>query len=302
MATTAFPVRQTSDGVGCTDVTMRKIMAALYPDKGIISGLNVSGASSAAYTVGSGVAVCSKGSGDGNVLAYYEGGTVATTANSSGNPRIDSVWIESHDATQGDSDNLVALGVTQGTPAAAPVAPSIPTDATLLANMMVPGGASGMSQAAVADTGAYSVPYGASLGVLVNRSYVYNGEFITTQQKTLMSGNFNLPTARTIQLKATTTMSSVGDTDWVEDAGMVYVRFYLDGQYVQQFGRPVYRQKFADSAYCEWNMTVPAGNHTARLDIFSRTNDRIKMWYVAGENGYPGQRFQVVDLGPARDA
>lgn len=56
MTTTAFPVRQTEAGVGCTDIAMRKIFGALYPDKGVITGLSVKGGNSLSYTVSEGAA------------------------------------------------------------------------------------------------------------------------------------------------------------------------------------------------------------------------------------------------------
>lgn len=150
MSNTAFGVAQTSAGVGTTDTDMRKIIAAQWESTGVIDGLAVTGTTSLYYKVAAGVAVCSKGASDGKTLAYFSGGnTSAVSANSSGNPRIDCIWITAHDATQGDSDNLVTLGVTQGTPAATPVAPTLPTYATLLAEMLLPAGATTTANATV---------------------------------------------------------------------------------------------------------------------------------------------------------
>ena len=142
MSNTAFGVAQTSAGVGTTDTDMRHILAAKWDSTGVINGLAVTGTTSLYYRVSAGVAVCSKGPSDGKTLAYFGGGNTDTvSANSSGNPRIDSVYIYSNDANQGDADNLVHIGVTQGTAAAVPTAPTIPTYATLLAEMLMPAGA-----------------------------------------------------------------------------------------------------------------------------------------------------------------
>ena len=165
MSNTAFGVAQTSAGVGTTDTDMRKIIAAQWESTGVIDGLAVTGTTSLCYAVAAGVAVCSKGAGDGKTLAYFAGGLTATVAaNSSGSPRIDCIWITSHDATQGDSDNLVTIGVTQGTASATPTAPTIPTYATLLAEMLVPAGATTTANATQAASVGYAIPYGASLG------------------------------------------------------------------------------------------------------------------------------------------
>jgi len=162
---TAFGVRQTDAGAGFTVTDMRHILAAQWESTGVVSGLAVTGGTTLSYVVAAGVAVCSKGDSDGKTLAYFAGGSTATVAaNSSGNPRIDCIWITSHDLDQGDADNLVTLGVTQGTAAATPTAPSIPTYATLLAAMTMPAGAATTANATQATSVGYAVPYGASLG------------------------------------------------------------------------------------------------------------------------------------------
>lgn len=160
MSNTAFGVAQTSAGVGTTDTDMRKIIAAQWESTGVIDGLAVTGTTSLYYKVAAGVAVCSKGASDGKTLAYFSGGNTSTvSANSSGNPRIDCIWITAHDATQGDSDNIVTLGVTQGTAAATPTAPTIPTYATLLAQMVMPAGATTTANAFLAKAPAQATPY-----------------------------------------------------------------------------------------------------------------------------------------------
>ena len=165
MSNTAFGVAQTSAGVGTTDTDMRHILAAQWDSTGVINGLSVTGTTSLYYSVAAGVAVCSKGLSDGKTLAYFGGGNTSTVAaNSSGNPRIDSVYIYSNDANQGDPDNLVHIGVTQGTAAATPTAPSIPTYATLLAQMFMPAGATTTANVHRSASVGYAIPYGASLG------------------------------------------------------------------------------------------------------------------------------------------
>lgn len=178
MSNTAFGVAQTSAGVGTTDTDMRKIIAAQWESTGVIDGLAVTGTTSLYYKVAAGVAVCSKGASDGKTLAYFSGGSTPTvSANSSGNPRIDCIWITAHDATHGDSDNLVTLGVTQGTAAATPTAPTIPTYATLLAAMLVPAGATTTATATIAVSATVPNHYGMSRTQL-DGPLVYQGSTV----------------------------------------------------------------------------------------------------------------------------
>ena len=202
MSTTAFPVRQSSGGVGTTDIQLRNIIRYLYPTKGIVGGLTVTGTTLMRYQVAGGLAVCSKGESDGNTLAYYEGGTTNTVStNSASNPRIDVVWITSHDITQGDSNNLVTLGVTTGTAAAAPAEPTIPTYATKLASMLVPAGASTTAGCTQYGTADYSIPYAANLGMMHNyldttNNVVYNQAVWIDQDAAII----DLPTDRIVHV------------------------------------------------------------------------------------------------------
>ncbi|MDD6565952.1 MAG: hypothetical protein PUF11_04085, partial [Parafannyhessea umbonata] len=124
MADVALGIRNNGSD-GTTPLALRLALAALFPQSGILSGLGVKGSSSLAYSVAQGVAVCTRGAGDGSTLATVSAGsTPAVAANGAGYPRIDAVWVTAHDKDQGDADNHVTLGVTQGTAAASPARPS----------------------------------------------------------------------------------------------------------------------------------------------------------------------------------
>lgn len=114
---TALGVQPDSSGNGVTPLTHRKIIDALWTSTGIVTGLDVTGRNDLKYDVAAGVAICSRGDADGKTEAYWPGGqTTAVAAGDSTWPRIDRVWIKAHDMSQGDSDNQVVVGVTQGTP------------------------------------------------------------------------------------------------------------------------------------------------------------------------------------------
>lgn len=152
---------------GTTPLALRLALAALLPQAGILSGLGVRGSSSLAYSVAAGVTVCTRGAGDGSTLAPVPAGsTPAVAANGTGYPRIDAVWVTAHDLDQGDADNHVTLGVTQGTAAASPARPTVPTYATVLAYMRLPAGATTTAQATVEARGDAASASGGTLGLL----------------------------------------------------------------------------------------------------------------------------------------
>lgn len=292
MSTTAFPVRQTSEGVGCTDIALRKIFGALYPDKGIITGLTVKGGNTLSYTVAEGVAVCSKGDADGSTLAYYEGGSVDVSANSSSNPRIDVVWITSHDVTQGDTDNLVAIGVTEGKAAATPVEPDVPSYATKLCAMQLPAGSSTTSSATQYGNAGQAIPYGASLGLMAEIVGTKNGNW---EGGNVGSTTFTLPTARTIQFNVTVTAGAVNGV-MADGDGSVYSKMWLDGNTLEQREVRIRAMGNAVSSCYQYTTEIAAGEHTLSWTYAKNACDALYLYYAKG--GWAGQQIQIVDLGP----
>ena len=288
----AFGVQNNGD-VGTTASDLRHILASRWGSTGVVAGLSVTG-SGLAYQVAAGMAICSKGASDGMTEAWWPGGSTAdVSANSSSNPRIDAVWVTSHDATQGDSDNLVAVGVTQGTPAASPAVPTIPTYATLVAAMLVPAGATSTSAASVSASGAQAVPYGASLGILVDQVDTTNtSTAIPSGYRTYAAGTFTLPTARYVDIKRVFTLASLTSAD-----ASVYTRVLVDGAQVSQgevrcYGSPA----LATSQYMENTIRLAAGTHTVQAQMQAGVNTARKFW---SSGGWAGQTLQVVDAGVA---
>lgn len=288
----AFGVQNQGD-VGTTASDLRHIVASRWGNTGVVAGLSVTG-SGLAYNVAAGMAICSKGASDGMTEAWWPGGaTTDVSANSSSNPRIDAVWITSHDATQGDADNLVAVGVTQGTPAASPAVPTIPTYATLVAAMLVPAGATSTSAASVSASGAQAVPYGSSLGILVDQVDTTNtSTAIPSGYRTYAAGTFTLPTARYVDIKRVFTLASLTSAD-----ASVYTRVLVDGAQVSQgevrcYGSPA----LATSQYMENTIRLAAGTHTVQAQMQAGVNTARKFW---SSGGWAGQTLQVVDAGVA---
>lgn len=299
MTTTAFPVRQTDAGVGCTDIALRHIVAACYQDTGILSGLTVKGGNSLSYTVSEGVAVCSKGAADGSTLAYFEGGSVDVSANSSSNPRVDVAWITSHDITQGDEDNLVTIGVTEGTAAASPVEPDVPSYATKLCAMQMPGGATTTSSATQYGAADMAMPYGASEGVVADVAYTTDRTIIKSGSTvTLATATVNVSSIASRLYRADMLVSvwarDCKTKDWL---GAGYVSLKVDGV-LQNYYKFMCTPYITESKCFTQLIELAPGAHTVTMDLMGSNKDVISSVVTEYKaNSIPGQRLTITDLG-----
>lgn len=298
MADVALGVRN-SGADGTTPLALRRTLAGLFPHAGILSGLGVSGSSSLAYSVAAGVAVCTKGSGDGSTIAAVAAGSTPTVAaNGTGHPRIDAVWVTSHDLDQGDADNHVALGVTQGAPAASPARPTVPTYATVLAYMRLPAGATTTAQATVEARGDAATASGGTLGLL--------GEAALNAGKSISTGGswsdfytvavtVTVPSRHLVRVdyRATLAVPPGGSTGWTR------VRPYLtvDGAEVAGSRRkwPAWAgPELTHSSSCATELA--AGQHTVELHLAYDGGD----WGLSiVDGGTGGAALSVWDEGAA---
>lgn len=287
----AFGV-QNQGSVGTTAAELRQIMRYKWGSAGVVGGLAVTGGRGLSYSVAAGMAVCTKGASDGFTEAYWPGGATGdVSANTSSSDRIDAVWITAHDATQGDADNLVAVGVTQGTPGQG--APDVPGYATPIAYMLVPGGATSTSAASMSAAGAQAVPYGASLGILVNEVDTTNtSTAIPSGYRTYAAGTFTLPTARYVDIKRIFTLGGIGGD------GSVYARVLVDGaQTIQNEVRAYGSPTIASSQYIENTVLLEAGQHTIQAQMTKGVGQVRKYWQ---RGTWAGQTLQLVDAGIAQ--
>lgn len=218
MAVTALGIAPDSTGAGVTPLTHRQCIKARWANTGVVAGLAVSGRSDLSYQVASGVAVCSRGDADGYTEAYWPGGSTPAVAAGGAQPRIDVVWIRANDPTQGDADNHVVVGVTQGSPSTVPAKPSIPSGCTEIAARRMPANGSSTSSSTVEGRVVYAIPFGASLGRL---GYAQNTQ--TVQQAfddkwyVQCATKVYLPTSRLVEVvwtgRTNTTDSSSGGAD-----------------------------------------------------------------------------------------
>lgn len=313
MATTALGIMQASDGAGVDPLTHRRIIKSHWANTGIVSGLEVTGGSGLTYNVSAGNAVLSRSNSDGYTEAYWEGGTTdAVSTGDPSNPRIDTVWLKAYDAQQGDPDNRVHVGVTQGTPSSSPVAPSAPSGCLAIARMRMPAGATSTSSAQQTTARDYAIPYGSTLGLLASYRDTANGAFDTTRMSKSFrcSVQVTVPTDRLLELRFTASVASGGDygsddyTNW-------YHAFALDGTEVQYSGGEVYLNNTTCETYT-WThvVEVAAGVHSvaAVTAWVSGTDAPIRRagTYVSqggsatGFSGtFPGLLLEVWDRGVA---
>lgn len=291
----ALGIANVQGGAGTTDKELRYIIDSQFQTTGVVKGLRVVG-SRTNYNISSGVAICARGTSDGKTMAYYEGGQVTASANPSANARIDSVYIYANDQAQGDPDNLVHVGVSQGTPSVAPAAPTIPFNATIIAQVLVPASSVSLNNAYTINGIPYAIPYGSSLGILLDKTDTRYGPVLRHQPYTFASGSFYIPARRLLTVNLTTTLWAYKPEtiDWL---GSGYVEWVLDGRVQRDFRMLLY----PDSTTCHFfSDTVVAneGNHTVLGILYgSDTNPKSDIWTDYSSGNWPGQRLQVIDGG-----
>lgn len=108
--------------------------------------------------------------GSGIVLAVNDGLLkVSTTASPGSNSRIDVIWARHHSVAAGDggpdADNIFQIGVTQGTVAASPTVPTIPTGAMALAQAVVTAGVTNTNTLAFTQVNPWTTTHGSPIPV-----------------------------------------------------------------------------------------------------------------------------------------
>ena len=302
MATTALGIMQASDGTGTDALTHRRIIKSRWANTGIITGLTVTGRSDLKYSVSAGCAVVSRSASDGYAEAYWEGGTTsAVSAGDPSNPRIDLVWIKANDLQQGDPDNRVHIGVTQGTPSASPVAPSAPAGCLPLSSFRIGAGATSTRGAVLVENGMYAIPHGATLGLLgqnVNTAD-YMGSANEREWFYENSVQFAVPTNRLVELVYSATFYNE-NCDWLSWG---IGAFQMDGSDIPHSGTEWQASNGVwEDHTVSCLVSVSAGTHTARVrnGVMSSSNGAgYPQFRYTERNGvqYKGRQLQVWDRG-----
>lgn len=306
--TVGLGIAPDESGRGVDPLTHRRIIASHWHNAGIMQGLAVSGRSDLRYNVSAGCAVVSRGGADGMVEVYYPGGqTPAVTAADPSNPRIDVVWIKANDPTQGDSDNQVTVGVTQGTPSPNPVDPKLPTGALRLMSMRLPAGATNTAGATKPHSQDFAIPYGAQLGLLAESVDTRDFYCDNTVRKWWEEGHvkFYLPTDRLIELEFTASMACPDAYPGYISFGLNH--FVLDGKPVPHSGAEWQLGSTWKNLETRVLVQVNAGEHTAAFStgvtgIGTTTNSPHPYCRYSDNNGmtYRGRLIRVWDRGVFR--
>ena len=312
MATTALGIMQASDGAGLDPLTHRRIIKGRWANTGVVAGLVVTGRSDLSYQVAAGVAVASRSSSDGYVELYFEGGTAGPVeAGDPSNPRIDAVWVKANDAQQGDTydgkpDNRVRVGVTQGTPSASPVCPSVPAGCLVLAQMRVPASATSTKSAQMAEDGDLAIPYGASLGLLAEyvNTFEGNGDNKIKNWHVENQVTVNVPTDRIVEIVYTGTMANTPANGWVSWA---IAAFQVDGVDVPHSGCEWYAANGVwEDHHASIILKLKRGRHTiaVRNGLSSASEVGVQRPYFRYSDNdgitYKGRILQVWDRGVAQ--
>lgn len=144
------------------------------PRAGVLGGANPSIVSALAtmhVAVAAAEFATTKGKADG-VAIFTNDGTVnvAIAAAPASNSRIDVIYVKHNDNTTGDANSTPIFGVAQGTAAASPTKPGIPTGALELATLRVYAGTTAANGGANVLTNTYAMT-AARGGVVTFRTY-----------------------------------------------------------------------------------------------------------------------------------
>lgn len=274
-----------TSGTSSSDV--RKIWGALYTP-GIISGARVTTNADMRYTVSSGVVAIQTATNE-VVMAPVEATTVPTP--SANGTRVDIVWARQRfPGINGDSDSNVVIEV--GT--------TLPARAVVLAKFTVNAGITGTNGAIKQANIDYSIPYGASLGVLHKYQHAYNGTLPTARTVSGV-GSIHLPTDRNIRFRYTgvhcAANSIMWDTSKYCELGVLPM---LDGMEFEQWNTSGLHAAW-ETVYFETTVPVQAGTHTVGMMRYRKQGPGTPyQLYGYQTDGYMrrGADFVVEDAGP----
>lgn len=284
--TSGFGVDKGADGSGTSASDIRKIFGGLYTP-GLISGGGVSrSGSSMTYSVNSGVAAIETATGE-VVLAPIPSKTITAATNGS-SPRTDYVYAKQrYPSIEGDADIDVDYGS------------SLPSRSVLLAKFNVPANAGNTNAATNAGGVDYSIPYGASLGVLHKYTDTSVGNLATGLTRK-GNGSIWVPTDRRLRFSLTTTLQANGATGF-DNTKYCEWGFIpsIDGSDFILWSTPGLHQALA-TYYYEAYITVSKGSHTVNYGALRLIGPGTAYHFAGliGSYGRVGTIFQVEDAGP----
>lgn len=277
--TSGFGVDEASDGnSGTQSSDIRKIFGGLY-SPGIISGCTISTSPSVmSYTVAAGVVAIKTATGE-TILAPVPATTVNTAAAPATGSRTDIIYVQQrYPSIEGDAN--IAIGV----------ATTLPARAVALKKYIVSAGNANTNAAVWTGGVDYSIPFGASLGILHQHRNTDNSWFTTAAA--FGTASIYLPTDRLLRVSILTSVSAA-DAGYCEGA----FDFKLDGVKKWKWNTTSLGQAWA-TYYWSDTIVVSAGNHTVSYDRY-RSGGTGNPWHHYSAGDAPGTLFTVEDVGPS---
>lgn len=270
---------------GTTSKDIRNITAGIYTP-GVISGAKVSTSASAmTYSVSAGVIAVPITSTE-VVLAPVPATTIPTAIAPTSGTRTDVIYADQGiPSIDGHSNIQIKVGT------------SLPARSVELGRRSV--GANIKNTNAAIKTGNidYSVPYGASMGIIFEFRDTRNG-IINHARSVVHTRTINLPTDRTVRLSMTSAMNSRNASAWeVAKYCTVAYEVKIDGATVSKFNtggleRAIQTFTFQDT------YVLRAGTHTVRFDMFRGSGAGYPVAHYGG--GLPGTVYTLEDIGPVK--
>lgn len=283
-----------TSGTGASDV--RKVWGALYTP-GIVDGCLITRSGSAmTYTVAAGVVAIKTGTKE-VVMAPVEQTVVPTAAAPGTGSRVDLLYAEQRFPASGDSTVQVKV-LAFATNAAV----TVPANSVELRRYQVNAGQTNTNAAVQVGGVNYSIPYGASLGVLHEWQNTYSGALSTSLLRE-GHGTIDLPTDRRVRFSVSALLNAIGASGFDNSK---YTEHYflpnLDGTDLTIWTTPGLHAAWGTYNF-DIYVNVPAGRHTVNLGSGRTAGPgQAETHYGVDVNGFPrrGIYFLVEDVGPAK--
>ena len=194
--TSGFGVDPAEDGTsGTSSEDIRKIFGGLYT-AGVISGcLITTSASAMTYSVSAGVVAIKTAVGE-IILAPVAATTIATSAAPGSGSRTDIIYAQQrYPSIEGDANIVISVGTT------------LPARAVELRRYIISAGNTNTNAGVVSGGVNFSIPYGATLGVLHQYQHQYHGQLATGLERR-GHGTITLPTDRRVKFSIQSTLTA----------------------------------------------------------------------------------------------
>lgn len=287
--------------VGTTAADLQQVLGSLYSAGLIAGGIVTRSSTSLTYSVSNGVAAFPIVSDTSSPYKPENQRTVVgpipatanipTTAPPAGQTRTDIVYAQQLTPTN-DSDATVVVKV--GT--------SLPPRSVLLGSYTLTSSASNTMAGVATTIVKYSIPYGASLGRLVNMTNMFNSSFAvaatgTQPRSSLGTSSFFLPTDRLVKVSMTVSVSALGavrfdDTKYCEAGYEVY----LDNLKKFTWSTAGLHQAWMEYSFTGYQELLQ-GTHTLRVDQYRAQGPGTPVGRTASPD-QPYARIIVEDIGP----